>query len=92
MIQRVHTLFQLPGQMLLSWQLLRDARVPLLPKLVLVGAVVLILSPLDLIEWLPVVGGAGGLALLAVVLRGFVKAAPEDVRTEYESLLGLRSS
>jgi uncharacterized membrane protein YkvA (DUF1232 family) len=92
MIHRIRTLFQLPGQMILSWRLFRDARVPLLPKLVAAGAVLLILSPLDLLDWLPVVGGLGGLALLAVVLRSFINAAPEDVRAEHEAVLGLRSA
>ena len=91
-MQRLRTLFHLPGQMVLAWRLLGDGRMPLLPKLVLAGAVLLILSPLDLIEWLPLVGGAGGLALLAVVLRGFINAAPENVRAAHESVLGLRGS
>jgi uncharacterized membrane protein YkvA (DUF1232 family) len=90
MIQRLRTLFQLPGQMLLAWRLFRDDRVPLLPKLVLAGAVLLVLSPLDVVEWLPVVGGAGGVALLAIVLRSFINAAPEEVRAEHELRLGLR--
>ncbi|HVA25904.1 MAG TPA: hypothetical protein VMW62_16115 [Chloroflexota bacterium] len=92
MIQRFRILFQLPGQMLLSWRLFRDPRVPMLPKLMVAGAVLLVLSPLDIFDWLPFVGGAGGLALLAIVLRSFVNAVPEDVRAEHESLLGLRSS
>ena len=75
--------------MLLSWRLFRDDRVPLLPKLVLAGAVVLVLSPLDLVEWLPF-GGVGGVALLAIVLRSFINAAPEEVRAEHEARLGLR--
>ena len=78
--------------MLLSWHLFRDERVPVLPKLVLAGAVVLVLSPLDVIEWLPVVGGAGGVALLAVVLRSFINAVPEELRAEHEARLGLRPS
>lgn len=92
MIARLRALFQIPGQMLLSWHLLRDQRVPIMPKVVLVGAVLLVLSPLDVFEWLPVVGGAGGLALFAVVLRSFINAAPEDVRAEHEVRLGLRGA
>ena len=89
-MQRLRTFVQLPGQMLLTWHLFRDNRVPLLPKLVLAGAVLLVLSPLDVVEWLPLVGGAGGVALLAIVLRSFINAAPEEVRAEHELLLGLR--
>ena len=92
MIGRLRTLFEIPGQMLLSWHLLRDQRVPAMPKVVLVGAVLLVLSPLDLFDWIPVVGGVGGLAMLAIVLRSFINAAPEDVRVEHEARLGLHGS
>ncbi|HEX6511280.1 MAG TPA: hypothetical protein VF157_03205 [Chloroflexota bacterium] len=92
MFERLRTIFNLPGQLLLSWRLLRDPRVPLMPKLIVAGAVLLILGPLDLFDWLPLVGGAGGIALLALVLRGFVDAAPEDVREEHMAALGMHSS
>jgi uncharacterized membrane protein YkvA (DUF1232 family) len=90
MIERLRTLAHLPGQLLLSWRLFRDPRVPLLPKVILAGGVLVVFSPLDVFEWLPL-GQIGGLALLALVLRSFINAVPEDVRAHHMSLLGLRS-
>jgi uncharacterized membrane protein YkvA (DUF1232 family) len=92
MIDRLRAIVDLPGQLQLSWRLFRDPRVPAASKVIAAGVVLVILSPLDLFDWLPLVGGAGSLALLAVVLRSFINAAPEDVRAEHEALLGLRTS
>ena len=92
MFGRLRTLFNLPGQLLLGWHLLRDPRMPLMPKVVFGGTVLLILSPLDVIDWLPVLGGAGSIAMLALVLRSFINAAPEDVRQHHMSLLGMHDS
>lgn len=92
MIERFRTLLQLPGQMQLAWRLFVDPRVPALSKVMAGGAVVLILSPLDLFDWIPVIGGASSVALLALVLRSFINAAPEDVCAEHEQALSLRSA
>jgi uncharacterized membrane protein YkvA (DUF1232 family) len=89
MIERIRTLIGLPGQLLLGWRLFRDPRVPTLPKVILVGAIVLILSPLDVLDWIPVIGGAGSIALLAVVVRTFINAAPDDVRAHHMAALGM---
>jgi uncharacterized membrane protein YkvA (DUF1232 family) len=91
-IELIRTLVGLPGQILLGWRLFRDPRVPTFSKVVFVGAVLLILSPLDVVDWIPLVGGAGGLALLAIVLRSFINAAPEDVRAHHMSLLEMSQS
>ncbi|HLQ35042.1 MAG TPA: hypothetical protein VK457_20340 [Chloroflexota bacterium] len=90
MIERLKTLIHLPGQLLLCWRLFRDPRVPVFSKLIAAGGILLVLSPLDVFEWLPL-GGIGSLALLAVVLRSFINAAPEDVRAQHMALLGMRS-
>jgi len=90
MIQRLKSLVELPGQVLLGWRLFLDPRVPSLSKAVAIGAILLLLSPLDILDWIPVVGGAGSIALVGVVLRSFINAAPEDVREEHMASLGLR--
>ena len=89
MIDRLRTLIHLPGQLLLTWRLFRDPRVPLFSKIMAGAAILLILSPLDLFEWLPF-GSVGGVALLALVLRSFINAAPEDVRAQHMTVLGMR--
>lgn len=73
----------------LGWRLFRDPRVPVQSKVIAAGAVALVLSPLDVLDWVPVAGGAGELALIALVLRSFIDAAPEEVREEHMQRLGL---
>jgi len=90
MFERLRTLTRLPGYTLLSWRLFRDPRVPPQSKALAIGAVALILSPLDFLDWIPVAGGAGELVLLALVLRSFITAAPEDVCAEHMLALGIR--
>jgi uncharacterized membrane protein YkvA (DUF1232 family) len=90
MIQRLRSLVELPGQILLGWRLFVDPRVPAFTKIVAAAAILLLLSPLDVLDWVPFVGGAGSLALVAMVLRSFINAAPEDVREEHMASLGLK--
>ncbi len=87
MIDRLKTLAALPSQLELVWRLFLDPRVSIASKAVAVGAILLILSPLDVLDWIPFVGGPGSLALFALVLRSFIDAAPEDVREEHEQAL-----
>jgi uncharacterized membrane protein YkvA (DUF1232 family) len=89
MFERLRIITQLPGYLILSWRLLRDPRVPLQSKALAAGAIALILSPLDILDWIPGVGGASEVALLALVLRAFIMAAPEQVRQEHAAALGI---
>lgn len=89
MFERLRMLTRLPGYFALSWRLFLDPRVPSLSKALTLGAFALILSPLDILDWIPGVGGAGEVALLALVLRAFIMAAPEDVRQEHAAALGI---
>jgi uncharacterized membrane protein YkvA (DUF1232 family) len=78
-----------PDYLFLTWRLLRDPRVPTTSKVMLVVAVVFVFSPLDFLEWVPGVGGAGVLALLGMVIRTFVDGAPEEVLAEHRRALGI---
>lgn len=89
MFDRVRLLVRLPAMATLGWRLFRDPRVPVQSKAIAAGAVALVLSPLDVLDWVPVAGGAGELALIALVLRSFIEAAPEEVREEHMQHLGL---
>lgn len=89
MFDRVRLLVHLPAMATLGWRLFRDPRVPIQSKVIAAGVVGLVLSPLDLLEWVPVAGGAGELAVIALVLRSFIEAAPEEVRLEHMRQLGL---
>jgi uncharacterized membrane protein YkvA (DUF1232 family) len=74
----------LPNLVKLMWRLLRDPRVPRRTKLVVAGACAYMASPIDLIpDFIPVVGLADDLLLLALAVRHIVEAAGEDVVLEH---------
>src|SRR5262249_27664816 len=62
--------------------LVRDDRVPVGPKLALGATLGLIVSPLNVPAWVPVVGDLDALALGALTVRVFVDACPEEVVEE----------
>jgi len=70
--------------LLLSWRLLGDGRVPLLLKVIPVLVVIYLLSPIDLIPgFLPVIGQLDDFGLLLVALAAFIRLAPDHVVDEY---------
>jgi uncharacterized membrane protein YkvA (DUF1232 family) len=80
-------LVDVPRHGKLAYCLLRDERVPAAPKAVLMGALVLIVSPIDLPAWVPLVGELDMLALAVLAVSTFIEACPEDVRSEHEAAL-----
>ena len=74
----------------LSWRLLKDSRTPLGLKLLLGGAVLLIISPTNWIpNFIPVLGQMEDLALLALALNLFLRWVPANLRAEHEAALCL---
>ncbi len=71
-------LFDLPTQGKLAYCLFRDERVPLRSKAVLVGALGLLLGPLDLPAWVPL-GQMEAIPLALLAVRVFNDTAPRDV-------------
>jgi uncharacterized membrane protein YkvA (DUF1232 family) len=70
----------LPQFLRLFWRLLRDPRVSIWPKALLVGALLYLLSPLDLLpDALPVIGEVDDLVVLIVVCRLFLYLCPPEV-------------
>ena len=67
----------------LAWKLIRDPRVPLRLKAIpwLVG--VYIISPFDLIGFIPILGQLDDLAILILGIRLFIRLAPQPVVQEY---------
>ena len=85
---RVRTiLFEVPRTGKLAYCLMRDRRVPLGPKLAAGGAVGLIVSPLDIPAWIPVIGDLDMLALGILAVKVFVDACPEQVVEEHRAAL-----
>ncbi len=76
----------------LAYCLLRDDRVPLAPKAVLLAALGVIVSPLDFPAWVPVLGELDMLALGILAVETFVAACPEDVRREHEVAITAKES
>jgi len=88
-IQRLQLVLRLPSLSRLSLRLLRDERVPIGMKAAALGAVALIVSPLDLPGWVPVIGQAADVFVIVNVLDVFIKAAPREVVREHIRDLGL---
>jgi uncharacterized membrane protein YkvA (DUF1232 family) len=80
-------LLEVPNQGKLAYSLLRDPRVPLAPKVALLGALGLIVSPIDLPAWIPLVGELDVLALGLLAVKVFVDACPEELTREHRKAL-----
>jgi uncharacterized membrane protein YkvA (DUF1232 family) len=80
-------LIDVPRHGKLAYCLLRDERVPTAPKAVLLGALALIVSPIDLPAWVPLMGELDMLALGVLAVSTFIAACPEEVRREHEAAL-----
>jgi uncharacterized membrane protein YkvA (DUF1232 family) len=78
---------ELPALGKLGYCLYGDPRVPLAPKVVLAGALGLIVSPLNLPLWIPVVGDLDAIALAILALRVFVEACPQELVKEHRAAI-----
>jgi uncharacterized membrane protein YkvA (DUF1232 family) len=85
-------LIDVPRHGKLAYCLLRDERVPAAPKAALLGALGLIISPIDFPAWIPVLGELDMLALGILAVETFVAACPEDVRKELEAAIEANQS
>ncbi len=85
-------LFDLPGRGKLAYCLLRDERIPAAPKAAVAAAIGVIVSPLDIPTWIPVLGEWEKVALVILALDTFIEAAPEAIRREHESALKSKTS
>jgi len=80
-------LIEVPRHGKLAYCLLRDPRVPKAPKAAVLGALALIVSPIDFPAWIPVVGELDMLALAVLAVTTFIEACPEDIRREHQRAL-----
>jgi uncharacterized membrane protein YkvA (DUF1232 family) len=88
----MQVLVEVPKHGKLAYCLLRDERVPRAPKALLLGALAVIVSPIDLPAWVPLVGELDVLALAILAVQTFIEACPEDVRREHEKALDAKQS
>jgi uncharacterized membrane protein YkvA (DUF1232 family) len=70
---------EVPINAKLAYCLLRDERVPVAPKAAVLGALGLIVSPIDFPAWIPVVGELDMLALGVLAVKTFIDACPDEV-------------
>ena len=88
-IDKAKALIRAPSVARLVWALFQDPRVPIWQKGAALSALGLVVSPIDLIQAIPVVGEISDLVLVLFILDTFVKLAPADVVNEHISRLGL---
>src|SRR5207237_5332935 len=87
-ISRARTvLMEVPRHGKVAYCLLRDPRVPMPPKLALLAALALVVSPLDLPGWIPVLGDFDMLALGILAVKVFVDACPSEIVEEHRRAL-----
>jgi uncharacterized membrane protein YkvA (DUF1232 family) len=80
-------LLEVPRHGKLAYCLLRDPRVPTPPKLALLAALALVVSPIDFPGWIPVLGDFDMLALGILAVKVFVDACPKETVEEHRQAL-----
>jgi uncharacterized membrane protein YkvA (DUF1232 family) len=90
-LERMQLVLRLPSVVRLSYHLFLDDRVPLEAKGVTLGVIGLVLSPIDVPGWVPVIGRVGDALVIVNVLDAFIMAAPRHVVQEHIRELGLES-
>src|SRR5438309_1947672 len=91
LISRLHILRKLWRDGRLTWRLFRDPRTPLRSKLILIGTVLLVISPINWIpNLIPVLGQLEDIALLSLGMEMFLRSVPGGLRAEHEARLKAR--
>ena len=90
--KNVGALVQILRTLRLVWRLLRDSRVPLFPKLIILAAAIYVISPVDLIPDL--ILGLGqlddlGVAMLAIGV--FIQLCPPAIVDEHRRAIAAES-
>ncbi|MFZ0216582.1 MAG: hypothetical protein WAM30_11670 [Candidatus Dormiibacterota bacterium] len=84
-------LLQAPAQGKLAYCLLRDPRTPVGPKVALLGALGIVVSPLELPRWVPL-RELDAVALALLAMRVYVDVSPEAIVTEHRAALAEQRS
>lgn len=80
-----------PKQIQLFRRLLLDTRVPVLAKVVLAGALVFAVSPLNFPQYIPVVGALDDIGIVLFAANFFLKQIPLPILAEHRYAVGLGS-
>ena len=80
----MNAILLIPNFLKLLFRLFKDPRVPTAEKALLIGAIVYVISPFDLIpDFIPFVGEVDDLYLVSLVLLRLLTRAPDDVLREH---------
>ena len=79
-----------PKYVVLFRRLLVDPRVPVLAKVVLIGGIVFAVSPLNLPQFIPVIGALDDIGIALFVGNFFLKQTPPDVLAEHRHAVGMQ--
>ena len=71
-------------------RLVKDPRVSPLPKAVLFGTGIFAVSPLNIPDWIPIIGPLDDIGLAIFAISFFLRHIPADVMTEHRRALGLK--
>jgi uncharacterized membrane protein YkvA (DUF1232 family) len=84
-LRALAALAALPAYLRLCARLMGDRRVPLGPKLIVIGALVYLISPLDLLPdlALPFLGQLDDVAVLWLASRALLRLSPPSVVAEH---------
>lgn len=76
--------YHLPSFLKLFWRLLKDRRVPLPPKLLVILALAYVFTPIDLLpDFLAGLGQIDDLVVIFLGLQAFVRLCPQEVVREH---------
>jgi len=87
----LEVVLHLPSFIRLYWRLFRDPRVSVLPKALLVGALVYVALPFDLIpDFIPGIGQIDDLVIFLAAARWFIGWCPAEVVREHARVIDQR--
>ena len=81
-----------PKQIALYRLLITDPRVPITAKAVLIGALVFAVSPLNIPQFIPVIGALDDIGIVLFASSFFMRQVPADVLAELRHQVGLGDS
>ena len=90
--KNVGAIAQLLRTLRLVWRLLRDSRVPIFPKLIILAAAIYVISPIDLIPDLILgVGQLDDLGIAMLAIGVFIQLCPPAVVDEHRRAIAAES-
>ena len=90
-MERIKALMRAPSVARLVWVLYQDPRVPVALKGGALTALAVVVSPVDIIRRVPLVGELSDVVLAMFILDTFIRLAPGDIVNEHIVRLNLQN-